>query len=505
MSAPAPALSEPSAVATLAQLSPVDLVRWFAVLDRRQLSGVDLRHVLAAEARLLAWVQAGMAATVNELTLCPPASRVPSARTDDPQEFAVEEVALILRVSPGTAGRIVDAAYDAVVRHPGLWRAWRDGEVDARKMAVVGRVTSPSTAEQAATVDRILLDRTAPAAGGWSAWEETVRQPPRSLQHRAEVALAAIDADAGRVRTESALQRRRLVGGAAEGVLGAGFLAGYDLPIADVAAAYQRVDGIARGIKRAGDDRLLDQLRVDVFIDLLLGNEPRTDGVGTAAGAGAAVERAGGGRGVDLVVSVGVLADLEASLKVGRTAEVAGFGLVPADVAARLVAEAAGRPSSWCLTVVEDDGRVVAHVRTRHDPTTAMHDFVEGRDRECRFPGCARTAAGCDQDHTIPWERGGPTCPCNLAPLCRRHHRLKQASGWRVEIDPNTNDASWTSPHAVQVVDSASARTRRMPLEKGTCVMVDLRRSALLPRIAGRARGLDHVRRAIWTASMLTL
>ena len=391
------------------------------------------------------------------------------ARTDDPQEFAVEEVALILRVSPGTAGRIVDAAYDAVVRHPGLWRAWRDGEVDARKVAVVGRVTSPSTAEQAATVDRILLDRTAPAAGGWSAWEETVRQPPRSLQHRAEVALAAIDADAGRVRTESALQRRRLVGGATEGVLGVGFLAGYDLPIADVAAAYQRVDGIARGIKRAGDDRLLDQLRGDVFIDLLLGNEPRTDGSSSAAPQSTASD----GRGVDLVVSVEVLADLEASLKVGRTAEVAGFGLVPADVAARLVAEAARRPSSWCLTVVEDDGRVVAHVRTQHDPTTAMHDFVEGRDRECRFPGCARTAARCDQDHTIPWEAGGPTCPCNLAPLCRRHHRLKQARGWRVEIDPNTNDAGWTSPHAVQVVDSAwrghaASRQRREPASWST-------------------------------------
>lgn len=266
--------------------------RGLAVLDRRQLSGVDLRPVLAAEARLLAWVQAGMAATVNELTQCPPTSRVPNARTDEPQEFAVEEVALILRVSAGTAGRIVDAAYDAVVRHPGLWRAWRDGEVDARKVAVVGRVTSPSTAEQAATVDRILLDRTAPTAGGWSAWEETVRQPPRSLQHRAQVSLAAIDADAGWVRTESALQRRRLVRGATEGVLGVGFLAGYDLPIADVAAAYQRVDGIARGIKRAGDDRLLDQLRGDVFIDLLLGHEPRADGSSSAA------VRASGGRAV---------------------------------------------------------------------------------------------------------------------------------------------------------------------------------------------------------------
>ena len=43
------------------------------------------------------------------------------------------------------------------------------------------------------------------------------------------------------------------------------------------------------------------------------------------------------------------------------------------------------------------------------------------------------TTGRCDLDHTEPWEHGGPTCPCNLAPLCRRHHRCKQAEGWRLE------------------------------------------------------------------------
>src|SRR5699024_4272993 len=39
-----------------------------------------------------------------------------------------------------------------------------------------------------------------------------------------------------------------------------------------------------------------------------------------------------------------------------------------------------------------------------------------------------RPAHGCDADHTIPWKpdgTGGATCTCNLAPLCRTHHRLK--------------------------------------------------------------------------------
>src|SRR5699024_11789463 len=34
----------------------------------------------------------------------------------------------------------------------------------------------------------------------------------------------------------------------------------------------------------------------------------------------------------------------------------------------------------------------------------------------------------CSSDLTIPWKpdgTGGATCTCNLAPLCRTHHRLK--------------------------------------------------------------------------------
>ena len=139
---------------------------------------------------------------------------------------------------------------------------------------------------------------------------------------------------------------------------------------------------------------------------------------------------------VDLVVHINMLADLVDAMHRGVLVEVAGFGLVPADVAARLVKAAAARPSSWCMTAVDDAGRVVEHVRTQHDPTKAMRDFVNARDRHCRFPGCLVTAVHCDTDHTKAWEPGGATCPCNMAPLCRRHHRLKQAQGWHLRHRP---------------------------------------------------------------------
>jgi len=49
----------------------------------------------------------------------------------------------------------------------------------------------------------------------------------------------------------------------------------------------------------------------------------------------------------------------------------------------------------------------------------------------------------CDLDHDLAWPHG-PTCGCNLGPLCRRHHRIKQL-GW---TKTRTRQAAvrWTSP-----------------------------------------------------------
>ena len=48
-------------------------------------------------------------------------------------------------------------------------------------------------------------------------------------------------------------------------------------------------------------------------------------------------------------------------------------------------------------------------------------------------------------DHTLAYETGGKTCLCNLAPLCRRHHQVKQTPGWTLEqTTPGT--LTWTTP-----------------------------------------------------------
>ncbi|MQW74368.1 HNH endonuclease [Nocardioides sp. dk4132] len=69
----------------------------------------------------------------------------------------------------------------------------------------------------------------------------------------------------------------------------------------------------------------------------------------------------------------------------------------------------------------------------------------------CAFPWCERTARRCDTDHVVAHGDGGPTCSCNLAPLCRRHHRAKTHTGWTYD---KTDAATylWRSPHGLHLV-----------------------------------------------------
>jgi hypothetical protein len=80
-----------------------------------------------------------------------------------------------------------------------------------------------------------------------------------------------------------------------------------------------------------------------------------------------------------------------------------------------------------------------------YEPSRRLRHLVEACTPACSFPGCRRQASRCDHDHTIPYEAGGRTCECNLAPLCRRHHRCKQSQGWTLE-QPSPGILTWTTP-----------------------------------------------------------
>ena len=170
--------------------------------------------------------------------------------------------------------------------------------------------------------------------------------------------------------------------------------------------------------------------------------------------------------------------------QLGSPAEMDGFGLVDNDDTRDLLAAAARHPRTrWCLTYLNPDGTAVAHgcipgrhpppgsgppqawlrhLRVRMTPVTRgpcthehaeagyrpsrhLQHLVKARNARCTAPGCGRPAARCDLDHTIAWDQGGITCECGLAPLCRHHHRAKQAEGWQL-VQPEPGVLIWHTP-----------------------------------------------------------
>ena len=75
-------------------------------------------------------------------------------------------------------------------------------------------------------------------------------------------------------------------------------------------------------------------------------------------------------------------------------------------------------------------------------PGRRLRRLLTVRRPLCEWPGCGVQATRCDLDHDLAWPTG-PTCACNLGPLCRRHHRTKQ-TGWTKTRTPHA--VHWTSP-----------------------------------------------------------
>jgi hypothetical protein len=175
----------------------------------------------------------------------------------------------------------------------------------------------------------------------------------------------------------------------------------------------------------------------------------------------------------------------------GPAGEVDGFGILDHADTRDLLAAAARNPATrWCVTPLNPDGTAAAHgcaagtrrwppgqgpsgpitlrglqnflnikeftpvirgpcqhaqAEDRYRPSRKLQHLVKARHATCTAPGCGRRAARCDLDHTDPHHQGGRTCECNLAPLCRHHHRLKQADGWRLE-QPEPGVLVWHTP-----------------------------------------------------------
>lgn len=174
----------------------------------------------------------------------------------------------------------------------------------------------------------------------------------------------------------------------------------------------------------APDPRTIDQLRADIFADMLLTSAPQDDPTLDSA---ADPSLGFGGLGaIRAIVHVTVPALALAGLS-DEPAELVGRTPIDMDTARRL----AGRASGWDRVLTDPiTGGILAV--DRYTPNANLKRFLRARDEHCRFPGCRQPVHRCDIDHGHDWALGGTTSAENLHHLCRRHHTLKHATPWQV-------------------------------------------------------------------------
>ncbi|MDX8037672.1 DUF222 domain-containing protein, partial [Lentzea sp. BCCO 10_0856] len=172
------------------------------------------------------------------------------------------------------------------------------------------------------------------------------------------------------------------------------------LPAHLAAACSARVDAIAQQVKTPQDPRTLDQVRADVFADLLLATPDKASAVK-----------------VELYVTVSAATLMGLSEQPG---ELAGYGPITPGLARELAGDATWRR----LLTDPATAEALEFGTSTYRPPAALRRFVWTRDRTCRFPGCTRPSHKSELDHTIPFPVGS-TSADNLGAFCKRHHRVK--------------------------------------------------------------------------------
>jgi len=114
----------------------------------------------------------------------------------------------------------------------------------------------------------------------------------------------------------------------------------------------------------------------------------------------------------------------------------------------RTMAAAAKAAESARLQAMADTaagGCAHALASAAYTPPPRLRDYITARDGTCRFPTCRQPVWRCDLDHSVPYQKGGKTCSCNLGGLCRFHHLIKQHRLWQL-VQPAPGSFAWITP-----------------------------------------------------------
>ena len=340
-------------------------------------------------------------------------------------EMALRSIAAelggILRTSDRTVQRRIDEARTVVEDYPATLTAWEDGRITRGHVRVIvdaGCVVPAEARErfEAEAIARCEKDTPNRVKAGLEILAERFAERSFTDRHR----------DAARSRCVRVIPGR-------DGM--SDVIATVPTVIAD--GIFDRLTQQAQIIvdaRERGDDdtRRIDEVRADVFADLLLAGAPALDptATGDAPGPLGAIRAQ-----VQVIVpALTLLGDDDGP------ADLVGRSPIDADTARLLATHA----PSWARVLTDPvEGTVLAVDRYR--TPWPQRRYLRARDQHCRFPGCRQAAIRSEIDHTIDAALGGPTALWNLAHLCQRHHSMKQFTRWKV-VQLAAGVLVWTSP-----------------------------------------------------------
>lgn len=401
--------------------------RWEAILPSGRLADIvantslsahsddGVLSAVAAVERAISWLQAVQLRLLGEF-----ARRRPGylgLPGDPSDEFAGEEVAAVLKLSPRAGHNRLEWAVDASSRLPRTLAATEAGAVSYAQLRVIAEETVHLSPDDVPAVEEHVLARVA-------------GKTPGQVRRIAKRAVLAADTEAAVRREDKARADRRVaVNPLPDGM--AEFVA--TLPAADAHTIHSRLDELARIARNNGNTRSMDQLRADSLVEVVRGS------------AGAAGKPL-----IQVTINESTLAGRD-----DKPAELAGYGPITATTAREIAAD-----GIWQALHTDSTGIVSGIGRRRYRPSESLARLIRARDRRCRHYGCEQPAHRADIDHTIRFP-DGPTTPGNLAAMCRRHHRMKtigenSTTGWKVKFK-SAAALEWTSPTG-RIYTTAPAR-----------------------------------------------
>jgi hypothetical protein len=350
--------------------------------------------------------------------------------SDAQREFAADEIALALGISPLSGSRVLGEALD-VAGLPGLLESVENNVLTRRHALAIVRELSlvELTVEQRHAVTLLTLAR-------------YTGQTPGQLAQLVKRLILQVDLAAAQARRDVATGRRYV---AAYGDVDGQASLSARGPAEQIAAIKARLAAeLDAQIVDPADDRTRAQREYDLFVELLT--------TGTV----------GDQQLLDYSVAVIVPFSTAAGgdLELG---DIPGYGPILPSTARELLEQTevltqVAVDANGCVVAVIDvlidvlGDRVTAAREAYQDtrafdgvlgrlataPTltdlstdayrtpTRLRRVLQHRDRTCVFPGCTRLASQADIDHRTPWP-AGRTSTENCQCLCRRHHRAKQA------------------------------------------------------------------------------